>query len=80
MGEWKPLGVVEEGAALAVSGTNIWSGNWVSLKAPPVRLEHPAFAGQPHNFRLYRFENSKINFDFAAAELSPNVWGFYVPA
>jgi hypothetical protein len=46
----------------------------------PLTLDRPAFAGQTHHFRLYRFENSKLNFDFAAAELSPNVCGFYVRA
>jgi len=77
MCEWKPLGVVEEDGALGVNGSNIWSGKWVPLHAPPVRLQHPAFTGRTHIFRLYRFENGEINFDFAAAELSPNVWGFY---
>jgi hypothetical protein len=79
MREWKPSGVVTEGDALEVNGTNIWSGKWVSLDALPVRLAHPAFAGQIHNFRLYRFEDKRTSFNFASAELSPNVWGFYVP-
>ena len=78
MSEWKPLGVVEEGNALLANGSNIWSGKWVPTNAPPVKLEHPAIAGQLHNFRLYRFQSSGITFSFAAAELSPNVWGFYV--
>jgi hypothetical protein len=78
MREWKQLGVVEEGDALEVSGSNIWSGKWVALNAPPVRLPHPTYIEQTHNFRLYRFENGVTNFDFAAAELSPNIWGFYV--
>ena len=77
MNEWKPLGVVEEGDALVVNGSNIWSGRWVPTNALPVKLEHPAITGQLHNFRLYRLESSATNFDFAAAELSPNVWGFY---
>lgn len=79
MYEWKPVGVVAEGDALEINGSNIWSGKWVSLDAPPVRLAHPAFVGQTHAFRLYRFEDSQASFTFAAAELSPNVWGFYVP-
>jgi hypothetical protein len=78
--EWKPLGVVEEGGALSVNGSNIWSGKWMALDAHPVGLEHPDFAGQTHTFRRYRFENNAMSFDFAAAELSPNVWGFYVLA
>jgi hypothetical protein len=79
MREWKPLGVVEEGGALVVNGSNIWSGKWMPLNAPPVRLAHPMYAGQTHTYRLYRFEKDDIHFDFAAAELSPNVWGFYYP-
>ena len=79
MSEWKAVGVVEEGGVLIVNGSNIWSGKWVSLNALPVKLEHPAFRGQTHTFQLYRFESGEGNFNFAAAELSPNVWGFYIP-
>jgi hypothetical protein len=78
MYEWSPLGVVAEGDALVVNGLNIWSGRWVPKDVPPVKLAHPASAGQFHNFRLYRVESSGTYFDFAAAELSSNVWGFYI--
>lgn len=79
MCEWKPLGVVTEGDVLEVDGSNIWSKRWVPLDGLPVSLAHPAFAAQTHIFRLYRFEDSRTSFKFAAAELSSNVWGFYVP-
>ena len=80
MSEWKTLGVIEEGHALVIKGSDIWSGKWVPLNADPLSLEHPAYPGQAHIFRLYRFESSGNSFNFAAAELSPNVWGFYAPA
>jgi hypothetical protein len=78
--EWKASGVIEEGSALVVNGSDIWSGKWVSLNADPLSLEHPAYPGQVHTFQLYRFESSGNSFNFAAAELSPNVWGFYARA
>jgi hypothetical protein len=59
MHEWTQLGVVDEGGALEVHGSNIWSGKSMSLNAPPVRRQHPAFAGQIHTFRLYRFANDE---------------------
>jgi len=78
--EWKALVVIEEGSALIVNGADIWSGKWVALNAGPLRLEHPAYPGQVHTFQRYHFDSIGGSFTFAAAELSPNVWGFYVRA
>lgn len=78
--ERRALGVIEAGSALVVNGSDIWSGKWVSLNADPLSLEYPAYPGHVHTFELYRFEATGDSFSFAAAELSPNVWGFYVHA
>jgi len=80
VGGWKSCGVVIEGRPIDVGGINPWAFPWVSLQQPPVELPHPAYPNQCHKMWLYEVEAAGKKIVFAAGELSPNVWGFYVPA
>jgi len=80
MDEWKSCGVVIEGQPIDVGGINPWSSHWVSRRQPPVELPHPAHPNQRHKMWVYEIEDAGKKVVFAAAELSANVWGFYVLA
>ena len=75
---WKSVGVVIEGESLLISGLNVWDYKWVSLKEPLINLPHPSYSDQLHGFHLYQIEHGEHKVHFAASELSPNVFGFYV--
>ena len=79
-GNWKAVGVVAEGELLEISGVNVWSQEWDSLNEP-LELPHPIYPSEHlRHFVVYRIPGPGKRIVFAAGELSPNVWGFYVSA
>lgn len=77
---WKPLGVVAEGQAIAVEGVNPWGEDWLPADQQPVELQHPTYPDQLHAFRVYSIRVDDQEAKFAAAEVSPGAWAFYVSA
>ena len=79
MTDGKVVGVVYEGDPIDVNGLNPWQFKWRDLRMKPVELPHPSYPSQRHRMWVYEIEDSGKKVTFAAGELSPNVWGFYVP-
>jgi hypothetical protein len=77
-GNWTPVGVVAEGQRIDVGGLNLWSCEWLRTDEPEVLLPHPQYQQQEHRFSVYdvRLDGKVVR--FAAAEVSPNVYAFYV--
>ena len=76
--DWKPVGVVSEGEPLEIGGVNVWSHEWESLNEP-IELPHPTYPSEHlRHFIVYRIPGPNRRIMFAAGELSPNIWGFYV--
>ena len=76
---WIPVGVGFEGEAINVNGINPWNYKWRSLRIP-LTLPHPAYPSQQNDYRVYQVDTENGIVVFASGELSPNVWGFYLPA
>jgi hypothetical protein len=79
MSEWKPAGVVAEGQPISIEGLNAWDHRWEPRGDEAVDLPHPSYPEQRHRMRVYEMEGSAGRIVFAAGELSPGVWGFFVP-
>lgn len=75
---WTTKDIVSEGDFFAVGGKNVWSNKWVKTEDDAVQLPHPDYPAQMHRFTVYRVESSAGDVRFAASEVSPNVWAFYV--
>lgn len=75
---WTNSGVVSEGEFFAVGGANVWLHKWLKAENDAVRLPHSSYPTQTHLFSVYRVERPAGDVRFAAAEVSPNVWAFYV--
>ncbi len=69
--------VCVEGQRIDLGGVNPWEYEWSQLDPVPLKLSHPSHPHQLHNMSLYRVDAGHCTVVFAAAELSPNVWGFY---
>ena len=79
MQNWTAVGIVSEGDPIAVGGVNPWEFKWIRAQDEPVELPHPAYPHERHRLWVYEIEKGGRQIRFAAGELSPNVWGFYVP-
>jgi hypothetical protein len=75
---WTAVGVVAEMQPITIGGVNAWDREWKSIDRP-VTLPHPIYLSQHHEFSVYRIDADGRDIVFAAGELSPCVWGFYVP-
>ena len=76
---WLAVHVGTEGDGLAIGGAAVWRRSWRSTGEDAVRLPHPSYPHQMHDFRIYEIGSPDSPIRFAAAELSGGVWGFYVP-
>jgi hypothetical protein len=79
MMRWTPVGIVAEGEPIEVGGENLWNREWVRANEPEVLLPHPQYQQQRHRFVVYEASCSGTVVRFAVAEVSPNVYAFYVP-
>jgi hypothetical protein len=77
---WKPVHVGVEGDDVCVQGLTLWQFKWQSISAEPITVPHPSYLNQRHEAMIYAVESQRSTIYFAAAELSPGVWGFYVPS
>jgi hypothetical protein len=75
---WVVVGVVSEGEAIDVDGLNPWNYEWDEMECEPIELPHPQYASQRHKMLIYEIGPAERRVRFAAGELSPNVWGFYL--
>jgi hypothetical protein len=81
MSGWRAAGVVAEGQPIAIEGLNVWDHPWAPRGDETVDLPHPSHPEQRHRIRVYEMEGQgSLIVVFAAGELSPGVWGFFVPA
>ncbi|CAN5307567.1 hypothetical protein BH10PSE13_BH10PSE13_22290 [soil metagenome] len=80
---WRPVHVGFERDGLLIDGLDIWALPWRPEDGPRIKLAHPAYPEQMHDFTAYAVDDGKTATRFAVAELSNGVWGFYrwiVPA
>lgn len=80
MREWEAVGVVTEGEPIVIGGLNPWDFKWRAVRTEPLDLPHPSYPHQSHSVTVYEITNGDQRVRFAAGELSPNVYGFYVLA
>jgi len=75
--EWRARHVGFERDGLILDGLDVWGRQWRRLGTEAVELPHPAHPKQRHHFRIYEAGDGVQARQFAAAELSNGVWGFY---
>ena len=80
MGQWKAVGVVIERQPINLHGLNPWDLKWHKAQENAIQLPHPSYPSQRHQMDVYEIESAGETVRFAAGELSPNVWGFYLPS
>ncbi|HKV54234.1 MAG TPA: hypothetical protein VJN94_06290 [Candidatus Binataceae bacterium] len=79
MTKWREAAIGFSIDPIEVSGLNVWEEEWRPVDAPEVMLPHPAYPKQIHHYKIYEIGDVCRPVRFAAAELSNQVWGFYVP-
>ena len=62
-----------------IGGLEVWNHKWRRVETPRIRLPHPAYPKQMHDYDIYEIGDEAQPVRFAASELSNGVWGFYVP-
>ena len=78
--EWRARHIGFERDGLILDGLDVWGSQWRGLGGEIVELPHLAHPQQRHRFRIYEAGNGARARQFAAAELSNGVWGFYTRA
>jgi hypothetical protein len=64
---------------IEIGGLDVWKHEWRKIDVSSVDLPHPPYPKQIHRYDVWEIGPSDRPVRFAAAELSNNVWGFYVP-
>lgn len=79
MTKWREAAIGYGIDSIEVGGLDVWKEEWRSVDAPEVMLPHPAYPKQIHSYKIYEIGDARHPVRFATAELSNQVWGFYVP-
>jgi hypothetical protein len=79
MTAWKYAHIGMPHQPFEINGLNVWTETWRPLESPPLRLPHPAYPNQIHDYEIYEIGDPVDAVTFAAGELSNMVWGFYLP-
>jgi hypothetical protein len=77
--EWKAVGIIGEGTEFLIEDVNAWDRQWQRISGSRITLPHPSYSDQTHNFDVYSMTTYTGPVMFATAEVSANVWSFYVP-
>lgn len=77
--KWKAVGVIGEGNEFLIGDANVWEKQWQKTSVSSLSLPHPSYSGQTHDFDVYSMTTNAGPVTFATAEVSANVWAFYVP-
>jgi hypothetical protein len=79
MAGWRQVHIGFENDGLKIDGVDVWRNKWRSTRKQ-VRLPHPAYPDQIHDYTIWEISRLlRKPLRFAAAELSGGVYGFYVP-
>jgi len=79
MTAWQMTYIGIDGDDAEINDLKVWKHKWRSLHLPPVKLPHPQYPNQIHDYWIYEIGDPAHPMRFAAGELSACVWGFYVP-
>ena len=75
---WRETHIGAAADGVQIEGVDVWKTSWRSL-GYGVRLPHPQWPRQIHDYPVYEATDGVRTIRFAAAELSNGCWGFYVP-
>lgn len=65
---------------LVLGDRQVWKEDWRPVNNyEQVTLPHPAYPHEMHSYGIYEIGDPAHVIRFAAAELSPGVYGFYLP-
>jgi hypothetical protein len=78
MTAWQYTHIGIGGDYATIHGLRVWKHKWRQVSTETVALPHPTHPTQIHDYRIYEIGDSLRPVRFAAAELSNNVWGFYI--
>ena len=78
--DWRSTHIGFSGDDLRIDRVDIWKEKWRPTGLPSVRLPHPAYPAQMHDYDIYECGDPKRSVRFAVDELSNGVYGFYTPS
>jgi hypothetical protein len=76
---WKVAHIGFENEDFTLGGLSVWKSEWRKTSEAPIRLWHPAYPEQLHDFRICEIGDASAPVRFAVCELSNGVYGFFVP-
>jgi hypothetical protein len=75
--DWQFAGSSKQGEPFEIQGVNVWGQGWQVEPGEEAQVNDPVY-GQGFIFKVYSIQDDQGPIKFAAGELSPGEWGFYV--
>jgi hypothetical protein len=75
---WRPVHVGFEGDDFKIAGIDVWKSEWRTVQKASIRLWHPSYPSQLHDYSICEVGDPSAPVRFAVAELSNGVYGFFV--
>lgn len=76
---WRTAHVGKRGDRVRIGGQPVWQREWRWINKNTVRLPHPLHTSETFSFMICEIGNANAPIRFAAAQIEPDMWAFYVP-
>ncbi len=76
---WRTAHLGKRGDRVRIGGRQIWQSEWRWVNKNTVRLPHPLHTDQLFSFMICEVGPAAAPVRFAAAQVEPEMWAFYVP-
>lgn len=78
MSHWRSVHIGKRGDRLKIGGISVWDEEWRSVDSRTVHLPHPLHTTESFSFRICEVGTKRAPVQFAAGQVGPGVWAFYV--
>ncbi|OAN66880.1 hypothetical protein [Sphingomonas sp. TDK1] len=76
---WRTAHLGKRGDRFRLGGRQVWQCEWRWINKNMVRLPHPLHTSDVLSFMICEIGPATAPVRFAAAQVEPDMWAFYVP-
>lgn len=78
MRHWRSIHIGKRGDRLKIGGVHVWETEWRWIDRRTVYLPHPLNTAESFSFMICEVGSAHAPVRFAACQVSPDLWAFYV--
>ena len=75
---WRSVHLGKRGDRLRIQGVHVWEEQWRWVERRTIYLPHPLHTTESFSFMICEVGSTRNPVRFAAGQVAPDLWAFYV--